>query len=261
MRFKGKIALISGGGTGIGAAVATRFAADGGDVVLIGRRRLPLEAVARRTGAAIVAGDAAEAADVRRAVTVAVERFGGLDVVVANAAVYFSGAALAMDDSAWRESARLNIDSTFVCIRESLPELLNRKGNIVVISSIAGLAAGPEAIAYTTAKHALLGLTRSVARDYGPRGVRINAVLPAFTRTEMADELMEALRRERNFKSIDEAYQLATQNLPLRRPATPEEMANVVCFLASDEAAMMTGSSVVVDGGATSVDVPTLALF
>ncbi len=260
MRFRDKVAFISGGGTGIGAAVATRFVKDGGKVLLIGRRREPLEAMKHKIGADYVVGDAANSDDVLAAIDLAMEKWGGVDVVVANAARHTDGAALEVSDKSWRESMRANVDTVFICARECLPALIKRKGNIVIISSAASLAAGPRSVEYTTGKHALTGLLRSLARDYGPQGVRVNAVCPSWTRTEMADQMMEALRRKDGLRSIEEAYGKATAHFPLRRPALPEEVANLVCFLASDEAAMITGSAVSIDGGEKTVEVATLAL-
>lgn len=259
MRFQGKVALVTGGGTGIGAALARRFVADGGQVVLMGRRQGPLEEVAAPLRGMAVAGDAGNQQDASAAVAAACARFGRLDVVFANAGGHGVGAALVTDDAAWAEAVHANLTTAFVSIRESLPALLESGGNVVVVSSIAGLFAGPEVVGYVTSKHALIGLTRSIARDYGPRGVRINALCPGWVRTPMADEQMEVVRRRHDLASIEEAYALATRHVPLRRPATPEEIANVACFLASPEASMMTGAVIVVDGGATAVDLPTLA--
>lgn len=261
MRFEGKVALITGGGTGIGAAVAGRFVADGGSVVLLGRRRDKLAQVAAPLGdaAAVVAGDAADAKDVQAAIACARERFGGLDVLVANAGGHGLGPALGTDDAAWAAAIHSNLNTAFVCVRECLPALVERRGSVVVVSSIAGLFAGPGVVGYVTTKHALIGLTRSIARDYGPSGVRINALCPGWVRTAMADEQMEVVRAQHGLASVDEAYALVTKHVPLRRAAEADEVASVACFLASSDASMMCGSVVVVDGGAGAVDLPTIA--
>lgn len=260
MGFAGKVALITGGGTGIGAAIARQFTAEGGKVVLMGRRRAMLEEAAQRLEAAcIVAGDAAEPTDVQRAVDTAKREFGGLDVLIANAGGHGLGSALATDDQSWRLATRLNLDTAFVTARHALPGLIERKGSIVIVSSIAGLFAGPEVVGYVTMKHALVGLTRSLARDYGRQGVRTNALCPGWVRTAMADEQMEALAKMRNLASIEDAYRLVTADVPLGRPAEPEEVASVACFLASSGASMVNGAVIVVDGGSTVVDVPTIA--
>jgi len=122
----------------------------------------------------------------------------------------------------------------------------------------AGLFAGPEVVGYVTMKHALVGLTKSIARDFGPKGVRCNAVCPGWVTTDMADDEMKVIIDRHRLASIEAAYQLVTRNVPLRRPATPEEVANVICFLASGEAAMVTGAMVPIDGGASVVDLPTI---
>ncbi len=258
-RFHGQVALITGGGTGIGAAVARRITEEGGHAIIMGRRRTPLESTAKTLGCAFFCGDAAEADSVRAAIQLARAQFGRLTILVANAGGHGVGDALATDDRSWALAVRTNLTSAVVTIRECLPDLIEQRGSVVVISSIAGLFAGPDVMGYVTTKHALTGLTRSIARDYGARGVRINAICPGWVRTAMADEQMEALREKHGLASIDDAYALATKHVPLRRAARPEEIASVACFLASEDAAMMCGSIVVVDGGAGAVDLPTLA--
>lgn len=259
MRFEGKVALITGGGTGIGAAVARRFVADGGNVVLMGRRREQLEQVASSLGGAVVVGDAGNREDVKAAVAHARLRFGRLDVLIANAGGHGLGSALQTDDASWAEALHSNLTTAFVCVRECLPALIESRGCVVVVSSIAGLFAGPEVVGYVTTKHALIGLTRSIARDYGPQGVRINALCPGWVRTAMADEQMNVVMRKHQLQTTDEAYAFVTRHVPLRRAAEAAEVANVACFLASSEASMMSGSVVVVDGGSGAVDLPTLA--
>lgn len=257
--FQNKVALITGGGTGIGAAVAAQFVEAGGQVVLMGRREAPLREVAEPLGGLVVKGDAADAASVRRAVAMACERFGGVDVLVANAGGHGIGSIEETDDESWALSTRLNLDTAFVSTRESMPELMRRRGNVVVLSSLAGHFAGPNVVGYVTMKHALIGFTRSVARDYGRHGVRVNAVCPGWVRTAMADEQMQVLVQQGKAASVDEAYRLVTCNLPLGRPATARDVADAVLFLASDKASMVTGTSLMVDGGASVVDLPTIA--
>jgi meso-butanediol dehydrogenase / (S,S)-butanediol dehydrogenase / diacetyl reductase len=258
VRLEGKVALVTGGGSGIGAAVSRRFAAEGARVVLVGRRREPLERMAAGTGAMAVVGDATRAEHVRTAIRASLERFGGLDVLVANAGGIGTSGALETDDAQWAASIESNVTSSFVLAREGLPALIERRGAIIVMASLAGLFAAPDDVGYVTAKHALIGLTRSLARDYGPNGVRVNAVCPGWTRTEAADEIMDRLGGRRRI-TRDEAYALATSEVPLRRPAEPEEIAAVCVFLASDEASIVTGAVLPADGGASVVDLPTLA--
>ena len=259
MRFSGKTAFITGGGTGIGAAVARRMAADGAKVVLMGRRREPLEAVTRDIGGLVVQGDAADPKAVRTALAEVHNKIGPVDILVANAGGHGVGPTISMSDETWALATRTNLDTAFVCARECLPDLIERRGNIVVVASIAGLFAGPDAAGYVTMKHACIGFGKSLARDYGRKGVRTNIICPGWVSTDMADEQMEVIVEKHGLGSIDEAYRLVTKDVPLGRPATPEEVSNVICFVASGEAAMMNGSILTVDGGATVVDLPTLA--
>jgi meso-butanediol dehydrogenase/(S,S)-butanediol dehydrogenase/diacetyl reductase len=225
----------------------------------MGRRLAPLQQVAADLGCAVVSGDAGNTADVRRAIEQTLSQFGRLDVLIANAGGHGIGEALATDDEKWQQAIHSNLTTAFVCIRECLPELIRQKGSIVVVSSIAGLFAGPGVVGYVTTKHALIGLTRSIARDYGPQGIRINALCPGWIRTAMADEQMHIIQDKYQLPSLDDAYSLVTKHVPLRRAATSEEVASVVCFLASSEAAIISGAVIVADGGATAVDLPTLA--
>jgi len=257
--FKGRVVFITGGGTGIGAAVAREVAADGGKVVLMGRRLEPLNEIAGPIGGLVLAGDAANASEVQFALAKARAEFGGVDVLVANAGGHGVGELTSTDDEAWRLATRLNLDTAFVCARELMPELISRRGNIVIVSSIAGHFAGPGVVGYVTMKHALIGLTRSLARDYGRRGVRTNAVCPGWVRTAMADEQMQVLVSKHRLADIDAAYALVSRDVPLGRPAKAEEVADAVLYLASKRASMVNGTFLMVDGGASVVDLPTIA--
>ena len=259
MNLTGKVALVTGGGTGIGAACARRFAREGARVAVMGRRPELIGQVASEIGGLAVCGDAASADDVRSALDAIVKSYGGLDILVASAGTGGIGAgALETDDASWAHTIRGNLTSAFVAARESLPLLIERRGSIVIVSSIAGLGAGPYVCAYVTTKHALIGLTRSLARDYGPQGVRANVVCPGGVPTPMADPDIQVIA-DREGVSLDEAYLFVTRDVPLRRPATPDEIAAACLFLASDEASIITGAVLTADGGATIVDVPTLA--
>jgi NAD(P)-dependent dehydrogenase (short-subunit alcohol dehydrogenase family) len=164
-----------------------------------------------------------------------------------------------VDDAAWAQALHVNLTTCLVAARACLPELIRSKGAIVVISSIAGLAASPESVGYVTAKHGMIGLARSMARDFGPQGVRVNTVCPGWVRTPMADEEMDQLASLRGLASRDDAYALATSQVPLRRPADAAEVAEVIAFLASPQASAVTGAVLTADCGATAVDLPTVA--
>ncbi|MER5388701.1 SDR family oxidoreductase [Saccharopolyspora sp. NPDC002686] len=252
--------LVTGGGTGIGAAIATRLAGDGADVIVSGRRREPLEEVAA-THPRIVAmpADAAEGAAMRDLIAEVRERYGSLDGVVANAGGHGYDTVGDTSDETWRSSLDANLTTAFVTVRESLALLEESGGSVVFVSSLAGIRAAPETAGYTVGKHALLGLMRSVARDYGRRGVRANAVCPGWVRTPMADEEMQVLVSEGGATDVESAYATVTRDVPLGRPAHAAEIAGVVAFLLGPDAAYVHGATIVVDGGAHVVDVPTLA--
>jgi meso-butanediol dehydrogenase/(S,S)-butanediol dehydrogenase/diacetyl reductase len=252
------VALVSGGGSGIGAATARRLAAAGARVAVMGRRRDPVERVAAEIGGLACVGDSAAAEDAAAAVAATTATLGGLDVLVANAGGDGSAAALDVDDRMWDAAVRSNLTSSFVLARAALPALVERSGAIVVVSSVAGLFAIPGDAGYTAAKHALVGLTRSLARDYGPRGVRVNAVCPAWTRTPAGDASMDRLG-ERRGTDREGAYALATAHVPLRRPVTADEVAAACLFLASADASAITGAVLPVDGGSSAVDLSTAA--
>ncbi|MGP3961710.1 SDR family NAD(P)-dependent oxidoreductase [Nonomuraea sp. 3N208] len=258
LRLHGKVALITGGGTGIGAATARKFVAEGAHVVIMGRREKPLRSIADEIGAVVAIGDASQTLDARRAVETATGHFGGLDIIVANAGGHDVGAALDVDDAAWQATISANLTSAFTIVREGLRELIPRQGNVLLVSSIAGLAAAPEVVGYVTTKHALVGLTRSIARDYGRVGVRANCLCPGWIRTEMSDVQMDQLAGQRQITRED-AYGVVTRDVPLRRAGRPEEIATICAFLCSDEASMITGAVIAADAGAGAVDLPTIA--
>ena len=257
-RFDGQVALVTGGGTGIGEACVRLLAAEGAKVALVGRRRDRLEDVAARCGGFTVVADASGPAAMNNAVADVVREYGRLDVLVANAGGFGLGACADMTDASWQQAFSGNLNTAFLSARACLPALQQSKGSIVFIASIAALAAGPEVCGYTTFKHALIGLSRSIARDYGPAGVRSNVVCPGWVRTPMADDEMAGLMRRHGI-GLDAAYDLVCADVPLRRPAHPDEIAQVCAFLASPAAAIVTGAVLTADGGATVVDIPTLA--
>ncbi|WP_205881346.1 SDR family NAD(P)-dependent oxidoreductase [Leucobacter viscericola] len=263
---QGRVVVITGGGTGIGAAVAERYASEGATVVVVGRRREPLEEVASRIGATAVVADASNGESARAAVAEIVERFGTIDVLVANAGGHGFAAVGDTSDDDWDAAIKVNLSTAFVMARESLPALLSDAdggvggGEIVIVSSLAGLFAGPSVAGYTVGKHALIGLTRSLARDYGRHGVRVNAVCPGWVRTPMADaEMDEFASHAPEIADRAAGYAAVTRDVPLGRPGEPAEIASIVRFLGSPQSSYMNGSVLVADGGAHIVDLPTVA--
>ncbi len=259
MRLANKVALISGGGSGIGAAAARLFAREGANVVVTGRRLGPIEAVAAEVEGLAVAGDTSDPAHAAEAVAAAVDAFGGLDVVVANAGIGFGGSAGDVSDEHWQRTLDVNLTGPLVLTRAALPALLERGGgSIVMVSSVNGLVATTDSAAYGTSKAGLIGLARSIAVDYGPRGIRANALCPGWVVTPMADEEMDGLA---DAEGLDRqgAYDLATKDVPLRRPATAEEIAACCLFLASEESSIVTGAVLVADGGGLAVALDSTA--
>lgn len=254
----GKVAVVTGGGTGIGEACVRRLTAQGATVGVLGRRRELVETVAARHGGFALSADASSETEMQRAMTTVIERHGRLDILIANAGGYGQSACAETSIEDWHKAFDANLNTAFISARAALPHLLAQRGAMVFIASIAALAAGPQVCGYTTFKHALIGLSRSLARDYGPQGVRSNVVCPGWVRTPMADEEMQPLMAQHGI-SLDEAYALVTGDVPLRRPADPAEIAEVCAFLASPAASIVTGAVLTADGGATIVDVPTLA--
>lgn len=258
-RLEDKVVLITGGGTGIGAATARRFAAAGARVAVTGRRPEPIEAIANEIGGVAVSGDVSDPAQCATAVGRTVERFGGLDILVANAGIEAMGSITELNLDEWDRVQRVNVDGVLHASRSSIPEIAKRGGGaIVVVSSIAGLSAGPHYAAYSTSKTALLGLVRSMAYDLGHDGIRVNALCPGWVRTEMSEREVHALADEKGV-DFDSALAELTQWLPLRRMAHPDEIAATIEFLASDDSSFVTGAVLVADGGSEIVDVGTLA--
>jgi meso-butanediol dehydrogenase/(S,S)-butanediol dehydrogenase/diacetyl reductase len=254
MRFDGRVAIVTGASSGIGEATARQLAAEGARVVVTGRRRDAVERVALETSGVPVVADAADTAHATTAVGEAIRVFGGVDVVVSNAAIGDGRAVADVDDEGWARTIESNVGDAMRISRAAIPSMLERGGgSIVFVSSVLGLFASTESAAYGTSKTALIGLARSIAVDYGPRGVRANVVCPAWVSTPMGDRAMRALASSRG-GSLEDAYREATRHVPLRRAASPEEIALCIAFLASDDASIVTGAVLPADGGQTAVD-------
>ncbi len=241
-RLDGRVAIVTGAARGIGAATAARLVEDGARVVLVDQRDELVADVAEQLGpaAAWVAADVTQEADWERIVATAVEGFGGVDVLVNNAGIIRVKPLLETDLELFSKVVDTNLVSVFLGIRTVAPALIQRGGgSIVNLSSPQGIEGRDGMSAYTASKFGVRGLTRTAAIELGPSGIRVNCVVPGPTRT--------AMTTRKGWTDAD--YDAAYGGYPLQRMAQPEEVAAVIAFLASDDAAFCTGADYVVDGG------------
>jgi meso-butanediol dehydrogenase/(S,S)-butanediol dehydrogenase/diacetyl reductase len=245
--------LITGGGTGIGAAVAARMAEDGYDVCVTGRRPEPLQKVASAAGGVWTSADLSSAEGPREAVEFAVAQFGRLDALVLNAGVSIPEAPHDVTVENWNTVIATNLSGAFFASQAALPHLIESRGSIVSVASVGAIRASASAVAYNSAKAGMVMMTQSFALEYGSTGLRANTVCPGWIRTDMANRSMDKLGAARGVDR-EGAYRLATQVVPAQRPGTPEEIADVVAWLASPGAAYVNGATIVADGGGTIFD-------
>ena len=253
------VAIVTGGGTGIGSATARVLRAQGWEVVISGRRPDPLQRIAEQTGAFPVVADAALQPDVSRLIDSALEQFGSINGLVLNAGIVRPGAVGDLPNEDWDAMIGTNLTGPFRLIREAMPHLLETNGSIVAVSSAAALRATAGTAGYSATKAGLSMLVQSIAVDYGPQGVRANVVCPGWTRTEMADMEMKEYGAELGLNP-QEAYKRATSFVPSRRAAEAFEIAEVIAWLLSDKASYINAAVVPVDGGMISVDPGGLGL-
>ena len=242
--FDDKIVLVTGGGSGIGQAVARAFLDNGAKVAVVGRRKERLDETLAAAGdrGLAVAADIADPAEAARVVDDVVAHFGRLDVFVNNAATYVAKPFTELTADEWAALQRTNVDAFFHLAQRALPQLERTGGNVVAVGSVSGLRGDWGQSGYNATKALVMNFVQSLALDYGARGVRLNSVAPAFTRTEATDGVG------------GDAESLApfVNRIPLGRPGEPEDVAPAVLFLASADAAYVTGATLAVDGGTSA---------
>ncbi len=252
-RMQGKVALVTGAGTGIGAATAIRFAEEGATVVICGRRQAPLDEVVMQIKAAggqaeAVQADVSDEAGFTADIEAAAQRHGRLDVLVNNAMAYSWGAIEATSTADWHSNFSTSVDGTFWGTRAAMRLMKARGGSIINVSSICGLLGTAHMAGYSAAKAAIINFSRAAAAEGAAGGIRVNVVIPAVVETPATAGMLS-----------DEAARKSTEKLiPMGRVGQPEELANAILFLASDEASYITGAALPVDGGRSAVLVTAL---
>jgi NAD(P)-dependent dehydrogenase (short-subunit alcohol dehydrogenase family) len=242
----GRVALVTGAGRGIGRAVATTLAARGYRVMAVSRTLAELRTLADETGVEYLAESVATAAGCERIIEQTRSRLGPIDVLVNNAGVLSAAERAVWDEepSVWHEIFATNLHGPFELIRRAARDMVGRRsGRIVIVSSNAGefgVAAQP---AYCASRSGLLGLMRAVAQDVGPHGVTCNAVLPGWTKTPMADDLVRQMAAAKG-SSFEQTWAEAVAAYPAQRPVDPQEIADTIAFLASDAASGINGEAV-----------------
>ncbi len=241
--FKDRCAVVTGAGSGNGRAIASAFAAAGARVVCADRNLVAAEetvAAIRQSGgqAVSVEADISVAADCRRTVAQARQHYGAVDILVNNAGILPRGGIRDLTEAAWDQAYAVNVKGAFLMTQAAIDDLCAQKGNVVMVASIAGIRGVGSHLAYSSSKHAVIGMTRSLALELGPQGVRVNAIAPGTIETPMMTYPGS------NLKARGEAF-------PLRRIGQPEEVAKVVLHLASGDADWTTGHVYVMDGGRT----------
>ena len=252
-RLQDKIAFITGGGSGIGAATAERFAEEGARVVICGRRQEPLDEVVARIRAAggqaeAVVADVSDEAAFTAALADCARRHGRLDILVNNAMAYTWGPIEAMSSADWQANFGTSVDGTFWGTRSAMQLMKEKGGAIVNLSSICGTLGTPWMAGYSAAKAAVINFSRAAAAEGAAHGIRVNVVIPAVVETPATAGMLS-----------DPAAKANTEKLiPMGRVGQARELANAILFLASDEASYVTGAALPVDGGRSAVLVTAL---
>ena len=257
MRLEGKVALVTGGGTGIGAAAAEAFVAEGAKVCITGRRQAVLEEYAAkfpRDKMIACAGDVSKIEDAKRMVDTVLGFGGKLDIVVNNAAAELHGNVIDLDLARWQQMLDTNLTGPFLVCKHAIPHMIkDGGGSIINVASVAAVLAVPEMVAYCTTKAGVLGFTRQIAYDYGVNKIRCNAVLPGAFRTDMFEGSFKGYAESLGL-DFEEFMKIWGAPAPLKRVAKPEEIKGLFVFLASDESSYATASEFTYDAGVHNID-------
>lgn len=249
MKLENKVAIITGGTSGIGRAAAELFTAEGARVVITGRRSELGAAFARESGVHYIQADHRRAEDCARCVAETITHFGRVDILFNNAGIVPQGTAESTSEADWLETMEINVTAVWRMARLVIPHMRRQgKGTIINNASDWAFVGAPNVVAYCTSKGAVVQMTRAMAMDHAREGIRINAICPG-------DTIVERWSREGYYRSsgaVNREQALKDDNLPMGRVAEPVEIARAVLFLASDDSSYMTGSMLVVDGGNTA---------
>jgi meso-butanediol dehydrogenase/(S,S)-butanediol dehydrogenase/diacetyl reductase len=258
MKLEGKTALITGGGTGIGASIARRFVDEGAKICITGRRQEMLDRVAKSLPSGTVttcSGDTSKDKDATRMVETAVSFGGKLDVLVNNAATSSQVPVGDLSREVWQEVLNINLTGPFLLMKASVPHMIKAgSGSVINIASVGGLRCLPGMPAYCSSKAGLIMLSQQFALDYGSQNIRCNAVCPGGVKTDMTEKEFGQFGKMLNM-DVDSYFGLISAELPLRRFGKPDEIGGICTFLASDDSSFMTGAVLVIDGGTSVVDV------
>jgi len=253
MRFSGKAVLVTGVASGLGRAVAQALAAEGARLALVDRAREPLDylvADLQKDGCEVIpiVGDVAQEQTSKEAIGRALQKFGKLDILINNAGINPTGTISQTDPATWQHTLDVNLKSAYLFCREAIPHMINAgQGVIVNTASIAGQRASTAESVYGVSKAGLIMLTRTIARDYGARGIRANAICPGVLESVMADRLTRMSPDQ-----VQARDQRFAPTVPLGRLGTYEEIAKSILFLASEDASYVNGAQLTVDGGLTA---------
>jgi 3-hydroxybutyrate dehydrogenase len=249
--LNGKTALITGGGRGIGRAIALAFAREGARIAVAARTAEQVEQVATEIGNEAIAlvCDVADPESVAHMFSQMRERLGEADILVNNAGVAESATLVNTTDELWHRHLSINLSGTFYCTRAALPAMLKKGwGRVINIASIAAKAGAPYIAAYSASKHGVLGLTRSIALEVATTGITVNAICPGYVDTEMVSRGVEQITSKTG-RTAEEALDTLKKMSPQNRLVTPEEVAAVALLLASEEGRGITGQGINIDGG------------